>query len=224
MFYEPNKPNQILKRSPIKSFTVPRPIAWVSTISKDGISNLAPYSQFQNLTFDPYYIMISINQDRFSRRKDTTVNIEETGEFVCNMVSYDFREAMNITAAPFPPEDDEFEKAGLKKLPSKLVKPFRVKGSPVQIECKYIQTIRLPGKGNEGTVDIIIGEVIGIHIEDKFITADNKIDIAAIKPLARLGYSDFTYVEKVFEMKPSEAVCSAEEVISALEGAGNNVK
>ena len=168
--------------------------------------------------------MISINQDRFGRRKDTTVNIEETGEFVCNMVSYDFREAMNITAAPFPPEDDEFEKAGLKKLPSKLVKPFRVKGSPVQIECKYIQTIRLPGKGNEGTVDIIIGEVIGIHIEDKFITADNKIDIAAIKPLARLGYSDFTYVEKVFEMKPSEAVCSAEEVISALEGAGNNVK
>lgn len=224
MFYEPNKTNQTLKRSPIKSFTVPRPIAWVSTISKDGVSNLAPYSQFQNLTFDPYYVMISLNQDRFGKRKDTTVNIEETGEFVCNMVTYDLREAMNITAAPFSAGEDEFEKAGLHKLPSKLIKPFRVKESPVQIECKYVQTIRLPGKGNEGTVDVIIGEVVGIHIEDKYITPDGKIDIASIRPLARLGYSDYTYVEKVFEMKPSEAVCTAAEVVAALEGAGENLK
>ena len=224
MLYEPNKPNQNLRRSPVKSFTVPRPIAWVSTISKDGIANLAPYSQFQNLTFDPYYVMLSINQDRFGKRKDTTVNIEATGEFVCNMVPYDLREAMNITAAPFSADEDEFEKAALEKLPSNFVKPYRVKGSPIQIECKYVQTLRLPGNGKEGTVDIIIGEVVCINIDDAVITSDGKIDIASIRPLARLGYSDYTFIDKVFEMSPSEAVCSASEVVSALEGAGDIVR
>ena len=95
-----------------------------------------------------------------------TVNIEETGEFVYNMVTYDLRKALNITAAGFPPEVDEFEKAGLTKEPSVLVKPPRVKESPIQFECKYVQTIRLPGEGRVGTADIIIGKVVGVHIKD----------------------------------------------------------
>ena len=223
MFYEPNKPNQAIKRAPTKSCTVPRPIAWVSTISKDGVPNLAPYSQFQNLTFDPYYIMLSANQDRFGKRKDTVTNIEDTLEFICSMVPYNMREQMNITAAPFPSEDDEFEKAGLEKLPAHFVKPYLVKGSPVQLECKYKQTIRIPGNGKTGTVDVIIGEVIGLHIDDQYIMDDQKIDIAKIQPLARLGYSDYTVVEKVFEMRPSEAVCSEQEVVTALEGMSNSI-
>ena len=162
MFYEPNKPNQMLKRVPTKSCTVPRPIAWVSTISKDGVANLAPYSQFQNLTFDPYYIMISVNQDNYGKRKDTVINIEETQEFVCGMVPYNMREQMNITAAPFAHGEDEFEKAGLGKLPANMVKPYLIHGSPVQLECRYRQTIRIPGHGCHGTVDVIVGEVVSI--------------------------------------------------------------
>ena len=89
MFYEPEKNNHGLKRPPFKSCVVPRPIGWISTISTDGVANLAPYSQFTNLTFDPPYVLISINQGNESQRKDTTENIEQTGEFVYNMATYD---------------------------------------------------------------------------------------------------------------------------------------
>ncbi len=162
---------------------------------------------------------MSINQGSQSQRKDTTVNIEETGEFVYNMVTYDLRKALNITAAGFPPEVDEFEKAGLTKEPSVLVKPPRVKESPIQFECKYVQTICLPGEGRVGTADIIIGKVVGVHIKDEFITEDGKIDILKIKPLARLGYSDYTYVDHSFEIKPSELAGKSPDLAFGLEGA-----
>ena len=125
----------------------------------------------------------------------------------------------NITAAGFPPEVDEFEKAGLTKEPSVLVKPPRVKESPIQFECKYVQTIRLPGEGRVGTADIIIGKVVGVHIKDEFITEDGKIDILKIKPLARLGYSDYTYVDHSFEIKPSELAGKSPDLAFGLEGA-----
>ena len=98
MHYHPEKDNHGLSFNPFKSCVLPRPIAWISTISPEGIDNIAPYSQFQNLTFDPPYVMIAINQNANGVRKDTTNNIEQTGEFVYNMVTYDLREAMNITA------------------------------------------------------------------------------------------------------------------------------
>lgn len=219
MFYETAKNDHGLSRPPFKSCVVPRAIGWLSTISKDGVPNLAPYSQFTNLTFDPPYVLVSINQGSESMRKDTTVNIEETGEFVHNMVTLELAEAMNITAAGFPPEVDEFEKAGLTKLPSNLVKPFRVAESPIQFECKYVQTIRLPGDGRVGTCDIIIGKVVGVHIKDEFIMPDGKIDILKIKPLARMGYSDYTYVDKIFELTPSTLAGMKADLALGLEGA-----
>ena len=188
MFYEPDKANDHgLARPPFKSCVVPRPIGWLSTLSVDGIPNLAPYSQFTNLTFEPPYVLVSINQGPLQNRKDTTVNIEETGEFVYNMATYALREALNITAAAFPPETDEFEMAGLTKAPSVRVKPFRVLESPVQFECTYVQTIRLPGIGRVGTADIIIGKVVGIHVKDEFILPDGKLDILKIRPLGAAG-------------------------------------
>ncbi len=219
MFYETAKNDHGLSRPPFKACVVPRAIGWLSTISADGVPNLAPYSQFTNLTFDPPYVLVSINQGSASQRKDTTVNIEETGEFVHNMVTYDLAAAMNITAAGFAPDVDEFEKAGLTKLPSNLVKPFRVAESPIQFECKYVQTIRLPGEGRVGTCDIIIGKVVGVHIKDEFILPDGKIDIVRIKPLARMGYSDYTYVDKVFELSPSLAAGMHADLSLGLEGA-----
>ena len=218
MFYEPEKNDHGLKRPPFKSCAVPRAIGWISTLSENGVANLAPYSQFTNLTFDPPYVLIAINQDGHANRKDTTRNIEETGEFVYNMVTYDLREKMNITAGAWPADTDEFEAAGLEKAPSVMVKVPRVAESPIQLECKYFQTIRLPGYGRVGTADLIIGKVVGVHIKDEFIGEDGKIDIAAIKPLARLGYSDYTVVEKVFEIKPSD-VGATDDPAFGLEGA-----
>ena len=136
MFFETDKNDHGLARPPFKSVVVPRAIGWLSTLSPEGVPNLAPYSQFTNLTFDPPYVAVSINQGHLQQRKDTTENIEQTGEFVHNMVTYDLREAMNLTAAEFPPDVDEFEFAGLEKAPSVLVKPWRVAASPVQLECR----------------------------------------------------------------------------------------
>ena len=200
MFYEPRKNDHGLAHDPFKSCVVPRPIGWISTMGADGVANLAPYSQFQNLTFDPPYVMFAANQKTDGHRKDSVVNTEQTGEFVYNMATYELREALNLSAQQVPPEVDEFELAGVTKVPSKLVKAPRVGESPVQFECRYHQTVRLPGKGMMGTVDIVIGEVIGIHIKEEFIQPDGKLDIPKIRPLARLGYYDYTCVESVFEM------------------------
>ena len=223
MFYEPEKNDHGLARPPFKSVVVPRAIGWLSTLSSDGVPNLAPYSQFTNLTFEPPYVLVSINHNHLQNRKDTTVNIEETGEFVHNMVTYDLRHKMNITACEFEPGVDEFEKAGLTKAPSRLVRPFRVAESPVQFECKYVQTIRLPGEGRSGTVDVIIGKVVGVHIDDAFITPEGKIDILKIKPLARMGYSDYTYVDKVFEIPMSDMDGIREDRSLGLEGAAGTM-
>ena len=200
MYYDPEKNDHGLARGPFKSCVVPRPIGWISTKSLEGIDNLAPYSQFQNLGFDPAFVMFSANQGELRRRKDSVVNAEETGQFVYNMATYDLREAVNRSAAMAPPEVDEFELAGVTKAPSIKVKPCRVAESPIQFECQYYQTVRLPGRDGLGAADLVIGRVVLIHIKDEFILPDGRIDIPRIRPLARLGYYEYTAVESTFEM------------------------
>ena len=220
MFYETAKNDHGLARPPFKSCAVPRVIGWLSTVSPDGVDNLAPYSQFTNLTFDPPYVLVSINRTPTGDRKDTAKNIEATGEFVYNIVPYALREQMNITAAPFPPEVDEFERAGLTKGDCRLVKCRRVAESPINLECKYVQTLVLPGDCKTGTVDVIIGKVVGVHIADEVLGEDGKIDMMKIKPLARMGYSDYTCVEWVFEIPPSDLAGPLTDVDrGGLEGA-----
>jgi flavin reductase (DIM6/NTAB) family NADH-FMN oxidoreductase RutF len=217
MYYEPGKTRHGLAHDPFKSCVVPRPIGWISTISPDGISNLAPYSQFQNLTFDPPYVMFAANQNTLGKRKDTTMNAEQTGEFVYNMVTWDLKDAMNRSAQETAPDVDEFDLAGVTKAPSKRVKPFRVAESPIHMECLYHQTLRLPGSGTMGTVDIIIGRVVAVHIKDEFIAEDGKIDIPKIKPIGRLGYYDYSVIDNRFEMViPGDN----KDLSSGLEGAG----
>lgn len=202
MHYDPERDDHGFKHSPFKSCVVPRPIGWISTLSRDGVANLAPFSQFQNITYDPPIVMIAANQNTTGRRKDTVVNIEATGEFVWNMATYELREAVNLSSREFPPEVDEFEATGLEKAPSLIVKPPRVAASPVQFECRYLQTVRIPGNGDMGTADIVLGRVVQIHIKDDALTVDGRLDIPRLKPLARLGYYNYTYVDKVFEMLP----------------------
>jgi flavin reductase (DIM6/NTAB) family NADH-FMN oxidoreductase RutF len=224
MFYEPGRTDHGLPFDPFKSCVVPRPIGWISTLDRNGVANLAPYSQFQNLTFDPPYVMFAANQNTRGTRKDTAHNAEQSGEFVWNMATYELREAVNRSAQEVMPEIDEFELAGVTKAPSRLVKPPRVAESPVQFECVYYATLRLPGS-MVGTVDVVIGRVVAVHIADHLITAEGRIDVLKARPIARLGYYDYTSVESVFEMRipgNNRAVAgglegNAKQIAAALE-------
>lgn len=200
MFYQPGSTPHGLPHDPFKSCVIPRPIGWISTLSASGVANLAPYSQFQNLTFDPPYVMFAANQNTWGDRKDSVSNAERTGEFVWNMATYDLREAVNRSAQAVGPEVDEFDLAGVTKVASVLVKPPRVAESPIQFECTYHATLRLPGGGTVGTVDVVIGRVVGVHISDAALTADGRVDVLRLRPIARLGYYDYTSVESVFSM------------------------
>lgn len=180
---------------------IPRPIGWISTVSRDGKHNLAPFSQFNNLTFDPPMVMFSANQTWEGTQKDTVVNAESSGVFCWQLATYDLRTAVNITAETLPPDVDEFDRAGLAKTWSKKLKvPIpMVEASPVRFECEYVQTVRLPGTTPVGGVSIVIGKVIGIHIDERVLT-DGKIDVRKTKPIARLGYFEYGVIEDSFEM------------------------
>jgi len=200
MYYEPGVTPHGLAHDPFKSCVVPRPIGWISTVDSQGRHNLAPYSQFQNVTFDPPIVMFSANQDTRGQRKDSVRNAEETGEFVWNMATYALREAVNITAEELPPEVDEFERAGLVKLPSRKVRPARVAGSPIHFECVYLNTLRFPGTPPICAVDVVFGRVVAIHIDDEVIDEKGMVDVLKIQPLARMGYFDYTFVDNKFQM------------------------
>lgn len=202
MYYEPGRLAHGLPYDPFKSCVVPRPIGWISTTSASGVDNLAPYSQFQNIGFDPPTVMFSANQASTGARKHSVINAERTGAFVWNMATYELRDAVNVTAEEVSEEVDEFERAGLAKLPSTLVDAPRVAASPVHFECRHLQTVRLPGNGPMGTVDVVFGRVVAIHIADDALTPEGRIDITRLRPLARMGYHDYTFVDRVFTMAP----------------------
>jgi flavin reductase (DIM6/NTAB) family NADH-FMN oxidoreductase RutF len=217
MFYEPDKDDHGLRYNPYKSIVVPRPIGWISTISTEGIANLAPYSQFNNLAYDPPYVMFSAASfPETGRRKDSAKNAADTGEFVVNMATYELREAVNITSRFVPPEVDEAALAGLEMIPSRLVKPPRVKASPVHLECKFHSSLALPARVRDQVHHLVIGRVVGVHIRDDVLTPEGKLDVAKIRPLARLGYFDYTYVDKFFTMRPDGPLGDHRE--AGLEG------
>lgn len=221
MYYEPGRTPHGLKYDPFKSCVVPRPIGWISTVDREGNHNLAPYNQFQNVTFDPPIVMFAANQDSKGVRKDSVRNAEDTGEFVWNMATWDLREAVNISAQELPHDVDEFERAGLEKLPSRLVKPMRVMGSPIQFECTYLNTLRFPGNGAMGSADVVFGKVVAVHIADEVLDAEGMVDILKIRPIARMGYFDYTSVESKFRMViPGDQ----RALLGGLEGSPDKVR
>ena len=164
---------------------VPRPIALVSTISHDGIANLAPFSFFTAISSNPPLICFCPGpRASGGPRKDTLRNISMTREFVVNIVSEDIAEAMNLTSGEYPPEVDEFQLAGLTPAPSMAVKPPRVAESPVNMECSLRLAIEFseePGGGN-----LIIGDVVRIHVADDLV--DNfRIDPDKLRAIGRMG-------------------------------------
>ncbi len=216
MFYEPDKNDHGLKYNPIKACVVPRPIGWITSMSEAGEINLAPFSWFNGLSYDPPFVCFSIGgHTDDGQPKDTVVNIEATGEFVYNMATWDQREEVSHTAFIVDRGVDELDAAGLKALPSKFVKPPRVKGSPVQFECTHFQTMVLPGNKPSSTHQLIVGRVIGVHIDDNVITQDGLLDTLKMRPIARLGYKEYTSVDSTFEMEKT----TPEELIGKPEAA-----
>jgi len=198
MFYEPRTQTSGLPHSPFNSCCVPRPIGWISTISKDGVNNLAPFSQFQNVTFDPPTVLFS---SCGSPNTHTARNAEDTREFVWNMATYGQRELVARSAFEYPADVDEFAELGIDTLPSHAVAPLRVAGSPVHFECVVTHILDVAGRVPEANCKLIIGEVVGIHIRDEAITEDGRLDVPRLQPLARLGYLDYSRVTERFELE-----------------------
>ena len=201
MFYEPDmRDRSVLRHDPFKAIVAPRPIGWISSISAKGEVNLAPYSFFNGVNSRPPLVMFASEG-----RKDSVENIEQTGEFVCNLATWDLREQMNETSAPMPHGKNEFVRAKLTMAPSGLVKPPRVAEAPAALECKLLRIVRLDTHKNQPTdCHVVFGEVVGVYIDERFVK-DGMLDTAAMKPVARCGYTDqYAVVESLFFMTRPE--------------------
>ncbi len=196
MFYETSKNDHGLPFNPFKAIVAPRPIGWISTLDKDGKPNLAPYSFFNGIGDTPPMVMFSS-----TGFKDTAANVEETGEFVCNMASYDLRDAMNVSSAALPHGVSEFERAGLEMAPSRLVKAPRVAAAYTALECRHLKTLRMQDlDGNDTNSWVVFGQVVAVHIDDR-VMVDGMLDLTKVRPLSRLGYKDYAVVEELFQME-----------------------
>jgi flavin reductase (DIM6/NTAB) family NADH-FMN oxidoreductase RutF len=184
-----------LPNDPFKSIVVPRPIGWISSLSRAGIPNLAPYSFFNAIAEEPHYIVIGSGGI-----KDSLSNIEATGEFAVNLATYELREKMNMSSSRVAPDVDEFKLSGLTPAPSRFIKPPRVAESPAALECRLFQIVPLPDDHGDAQDWAIIGRVIGIYIDDRFIH-EGRVDTAAMQPIARLGYSEYATVSSVWCMR-----------------------
>jgi flavin reductase (DIM6/NTAB) family NADH-FMN oxidoreductase RutF len=178
---------------------VPRPIAWVSTIDQAGVCNLAPFSFFNAIGSNPPAISVSISYvDGVDGRKDTLRNMSATGEFVVNIVDEDLAQAMNATSANYPPDVDEFAIAGLAPAPCVAVRPPRVQGAPVSLECKLFPVVPV-GEG-PGSATLAIGVIHMIHIRTDIVNERLYIDITNLRPIARLAGASYAYVHETFDM------------------------
>lgn len=195
MFYEPAKGHG-LPHDPFKALVSPRPIGWISTVGKDGAVNLAPYSFFNALSGRPPLVWFSSEGV-----KDSATFAGDTGEFVANIVGRDLADKMNRTSVNAPRGTSEFGYAGLTSSPSRLVAPPRVAEAPAALECKVTEIFRPKGlDGNMTGVVVVIGEVIGVHINEAFLK-EGLFDTVKAGNVARLGYMDYATVDAVFSMR-----------------------
>jgi len=200
MFYEDPK-HHGLKYNPFKALVAPRPIAWVSSVDTEGNLNLAPFSFFNAVAeFPPTIVFAPNGPGPRGDGKDTLANIEKTNEFVVNFATWDLREQMNETSAHVPANVDEFELAGLTPIPSINVKVPRLKESPVNLECVFLQRVRLPSTNPKIENNVVFGRVVGVHISDEIIV-DGRVDMMKYRPISRLGYMDYSVVDNVFSME-----------------------
>jgi flavin reductase (DIM6/NTAB) family NADH-FMN oxidoreductase RutF len=183
----------------------PRPIAWVSTRSTDGVLNLAPYSFFNAVCSFPPTVLFCPSYRESPHPKDTLTNIRETGEFVVNFVTEELGDAMNLTAQEVAPEVDEFARAGLTPLPSQVVGVPGVAESPIQFECRLNQIV--PVSEQPGGGYVVIGTVVHMRIDDRIYNAERGyIDFDAYNVIGRLAGNSYARIKDRFELirPPSE--------------------
>jgi len=186
------------------SVIVPRPIAWTSTVSADGVLNAAPFSYFQALSSKPPMVMISVGRRRGGNAKDTRSNIEATREFVVNLVGEASGVRMVRTSVDYPPEVSEFAEAGLTPVPSTKVKPPRIGECAVSLECRLDRVLDI------GTSGICIGEIVAIHLRDDVLATDGTVDPWKLRPLARLGGASYAPLREVTEITTDGGARTAE--------------
>jgi flavin reductase (DIM6/NTAB) family NADH-FMN oxidoreductase RutF len=195
VFYDAIKNDHGFQYDPFKAIVAPRPIGWVSTWSASGVANLAPYSYFNAMSDNPNYVVFGSGG-----RKDSLVNVEATGEFAVNLATHDLREQMNASSAMVGSDVDEFALAKLTKAACRMIKSPRVAESPVCLECRLFKIVDLPDDSGQVADFIVIGRVVGIHIDDRFIS-DGRVNTAAMRPIARLGYSEYATVTEAWRMR-----------------------
>lgn len=193
MHYSLENPNEHrnhgMHHNPFKALVAPRPIGWITTISKSGVLNLAPYSFFNAVCDAPPMVMFSS-----AGRKDSLRNIEETGEFTCSMATEALVDSMNLSSAPVGANVNEYELAALETAPSMAIKPPRVAASPSALECRLWRTLALP-RTDESQLPhvVVLGQVVAIYIDDAFVE-NGIVNTGAMRPLARMGYMDYSAV------------------------------
>lgn len=178
---------------------IPRPIGWISTVDTDGRTNLAPFSFFNVVCANPPHVLFCpMVRSTDGQIKDTLRNVRVTGEFIVNIATESLASALNLTATELPADIDEFEYAGLSKLPGRIVRPPRVAESPVNFECEVANILDLgthPGSGS-----VVIGEIVHIHIDDAVLISPDKINVEQLKPIGRLSGQAYCRITDIFEM------------------------
>lgn len=202
MFFKTDE-NHNLAHHPFKACVAPRPIGWVSTVDLEGIGNLAPFSFFNGIAQNPPQLMIAINgKSPHAESKDTLQNIVNTKEFVVHLATYDLKDEMFLSSEPVQPCVDEASMLGLEMIESNLIKPKRIKNSPIAMECVLTQTVDLLCDSESEKNTAIIGHVVGMHIDDEVIV-EGKVDLQKVDPITRLGYKDYARLGDIFQMNAS---------------------
>ncbi len=195
MFYDASQ-KAPLPYDPLKALVAPRPIGWISSVGPQGELNLAPYSFFQVIAQRPGMVLYTSEG-----YKDSIVFPQATGEFVCNIANWDFKDQMLRSSDTLPRGQSEFDHAGLATEPSGLVRPPRVKGIAAALECKVLGSFELKDLEGRGTERIaMMGQIVGVYIDDRYLK-DGKVDTAAMRLIARCGYFDYAVVDQVFQMR-----------------------
>ena len=196
MIYSATRDDLGFAHDPFKAIVAPGPIGWITALSAEGAVNFSPYSFFNAISSRPNMLMFS------SENKKVAVSfIEETGEFTCSLVSGALMQQMNLTSAPLPRGQSEYPHAGLAMAASRFVKPPRVAGTPAALECKAVSIQQLRDiDGNDVPRWMVIGQVVGIFIDDDFVK-DGRFDTAGANPIARCGYSDYAEVTSLFSLQ-----------------------
>ncbi|HLX80748.1 MAG TPA: flavin reductase family protein [Burkholderiales bacterium] len=201
IFFEPDQRDRTLfPWDPFKGVVVPRPIGWISSMNKAGRVNLAPYSFFNGVLSHPRIVSFCSETE-----KDAAAFAIESGEFAWSMATWNLREKMNATSAGLPRGQSEFAHAGIATAPCRLVRAPRVADSPAAMECKMTQVVRvLDVDGRETGGVVVYGQVIGMHIDERFMK-NGRFDLGAVRPIARCGYDEYAVVDGVFSMKRPES-------------------